>query len=102
MELVEVKEFLEKLEQSQIHFDPHFYKRTHERPITEGMIRSYLNNISKLEKIELGRSSERFKLWYKISTKYNLVIIIEIGISKDLKVISAWNTYRKWKIRLKK
>ena len=33
MELNEVKKFLEELNQNNITFDPHFYKRVGERPI---------------------------------------------------------------------
>ena len=102
MELKEVKPFLEKLNQENISFDSHFYKRTEERPINEGMIRSFLSQINKLEKIEKGKSDDRFKLWFKMSSKYSLVIIIEISTSKDLKVVSAWNTNRKWQGKLKR
>jgi len=52
MELKEVKEFLERLNQENIIFDEHFYKRSKERQINEGMIRNFLSNPNKLEKIE--------------------------------------------------
>ncbi len=100
MELKEVKKFLENLSQADIIFDSHFYKRVGERPISEGMVRSFLSQINKLEKIEQGKG-ERFKLWFKMSRKYSLVLIIEIRISKDLKVMSAWNTNRKWQDKLR-
>ena len=101
MELNEVKSFLEKLDQDNIGFDSHFYKRTGERPISESMIRSFLSQVNKLEKIEQGKSSDRFKLWFKMSSKYSLIVIIEIQISKGLKVISAWNSDRKWQDKLR-
>ena len=100
MELKDVKGFLEELNPDNIAFDHHFYKRTGERPINEGMARKFLSQISKLEKIEQGRK-ERFKLWFKMSRKYSLVLIIEIDSSKGLKVMSAWNTDRKWQDKLK-
>jgi len=100
MELKDVKKFLEELDNDKITFDPHFYKRIEERPISEGMIRSFLPQINKLEKIEQGKGG-RFKLWFKMSRKYSLVLIIEINSSKDLKVISAWNNNRKWQDKLK-
>ena len=100
MKLKEVKKFLEKLDQDKITFDPHFYKRIGERPINESMVRSFLSQINKLEKIEQGKGN-RFKLWFKMSRKYSLVLIIEIDISKDLKVMSAWNTSGKWQDKLK-
>ncbi|MFA5070851.1 MAG: hypothetical protein WC511_00590 [Candidatus Pacearchaeota archaeon] len=101
MELKEVETFLEELNQESIIFDSHFYKRGMERPIDESMVRSFLSQINKLEKIEQGKDKNRFKLWFKMSRKYSLVLIIEINLSKDLKVISAWNTDRKWQNKLK-
>jgi len=101
MEINDVKIFLEELNQNNIMLDPHFYKRTGERPVTESMARSFLSQINKLEKIERGKG-ERFKLWFKMSKKYSLVLIIEISdTTKVLKVISAWNTDRKWQDKLK-
>jgi len=100
MELRDIKRFLEKLNQDNIIFDPHIYKRSSERPITESMIRSFLSQLNKLEKIEQGKEG-RFKLWFKMSRKYSLVLIIEIINSKDLKIISAWNSDRKWQDKLK-
>ena len=101
MELKEVKEFLTKLSQDKITFDFHFYKRSQERLIDESMIRSFLCQLDKLEKIERGKNEDRFKLWFKMSHRYSLVIIVEIKISQDLKVISAWNSDRKWQNKLK-
>jgi len=89
MNLREVQRFLENLNQEDIVFDVHFYKRSRERPINEGMVREFLSNIKKLEKIELGKSEGRFKLWFRMSGKYSLVVIIEIETSKGLKVISV-------------
>jgi len=96
MELKEVKKFLEKPNQNDISFDPHFYKRLGERPINESIVRSFLSQINKLEKIEQGKEKSRFKLWFKMSRKYSLVLIIEILNYKDLKIISAWNSNKKW------
>jgi hypothetical protein len=99
--LEDVKKFLEKINQDSISFDSHFYKRSGERPINESMIRSFLSQINKLEKVEQGKNENRFKLWFKMSRKYSLVLIIEVILSKDLKVISAWNSDRKWQKKLK-
>jgi hypothetical protein len=101
MRLEDVKKFLEKINQDSISFDSHFYKRSGERPINESMIRSFLSQINKLEKVEQGKNENRFKLWFKMSRKYSLVLIIEVILSKDLKVISAWNSDRKWQKKLK-
>lgn len=99
MELKDVRKFLENLDPDRISFDSHFYKRSRERPVDEGMVRKFLSRIDKLEKIEKG-SNDRIKLWFKMSGKYSLVLIIEIILSKDLKVISAWNSNRKWQKQL--
>tara|TARA_Y100000310_G_scaffold76463_1_gene72948 strand:- start:1107 stop:1412 length:306 start_codon:yes stop_codon:yes gene_type:complete len=100
MNLKEVRKFLEELNQKNIAFDPHFYKRVGERPISESMVRKFLSGLTRLEKIEQGRG-ERFKLWFKMSRKYSLVLIVEINSSKDLKIMSAWNTRNKWQKKLK-
>ncbi len=101
MEVKDVRKFIENLNQDNISFISHFYKRTGERPINEGMVRSYLSEPGKLEKIERGKPQDRFKLWFKMSRKYSLVLIIEITLSKGLKVVSAWNSNRKWQKKLK-
>ena len=62
MELKNVKEYLKKVNQDEIIFDPHFYKRSRERPIDEGIVRKFLSQINKLEKIEQGKTKDRFKL----------------------------------------
>ncbi len=36
-----------------------------------------------------------------MSRKYSLVLIIEIDLSKGLKIISSWNSYKKWQERLR-
>ena len=82
MNLGEAKKYLERLNQDRISFDPHFYKRVGERPISEGMVRNFLSKVDKLERIEKGKR-ERIKLWFKMSSKYSLVLIIEI-ISSSL------------------
>lgn len=101
MESKEIKEFLNILNQNNIVFDSHFYKRSLDRPIDESRVRSFLSQIDKLDKIEKGKTENRFKLWFKMSRKYFLVLIVEVLVSKDLKVISAWNSNRKWQNKLK-
>jgi len=102
MDLKEVKKFLETINQDNIDFDSHFYKRSGERPISESMIRSFLSRINRLEKTEYGKKEDnRFKLWFKMSRKYSLIVIID-AFPKGLKVISAWNTNRKWQDKLKR
>jgi hypothetical protein len=101
VELNEVKRFLEELNQDNITFDKHFYKRSSDRPIDESRVRSFLSQIDNLDKIETGKGENRFKLWFKMSRKYSLILIVEVYISKGLKVISAWNSNRKWQNKLR-
>lgn len=102
MNLDEVKELLKSIKQDDIELDPHFYKRIRERPINEGLVRSLIVKFNKLERIEYGKEgSNRFKLWIKMSNRYDLVVIIEVLDSKGLKIISAWNTCRRWQKQLK-
>ena len=100
MKIEDVKHFLSKIKQEKISFHPHFYKRCKQRPIDESMVRKFLSKIEKLERIERG-NNERFKLWFKMSGKYDLVLIIKIENQQNLKIISAWNTSRKWQKKLK-
>jgi hypothetical protein len=37
-----------------------------------------------------------------MSSKYSLVLIVEVMTTKVLKVISAWNSNKKWQKQLKK
>lgn len=100
MDFQGLRNFLETLDQDKIVFDQHFYKRTKERSVNEGMARRFLSQINKLEKIEQGKKG-RFKLWFTMSRKYSLVLIVELETAKVLKVISAWNSDRKWQDKLK-
>jgi hypothetical protein len=100
MELGEVRKFLEGLNQDKIIFDAHFYRRCRKRPINEGMARSFLSRLDRLEKIEKGKC-DRFKLWFRMSGKYSLVLIVEVLVSEGLKIVSAWNSDKKWQRQLK-
>ncbi len=95
MDIAEMKILLGSLNQENISFDPHFYKRIRFRPVNEGLVRRLLLNANLLEKIELGKEGVyRYKLWYKMSSRYSLIVIAEIR-TKLLKVISVWNRRRK-------
>lgn len=101
MVLKSFKKFLESVRQEDVLFDNHFYKRTKQRPINEGLVRKFLSLPEKIDKIERGKGKYRFKVWYKMSRKYWLVLIIEFISGKKFKVISAWNSDRKWQSRLR-
>lgn len=94
------KVFLKELNEENIKFKQHFYERTIDRPISEGLVRNQLRKTETLLKIELQPSlnleEEKYKLWFKLSNKYLLVVISVIS-KKDLYIVTSWNTNRKWK-----
>ena len=100
-----VKKFLEKVKDENIHFKKHFYDKVKERPISEGLVKSSLKKTDKLLKVEEQPSrregEEKYKLWFKLSNKYSLVVIVTIS-GKDLYIITSWNTDRKWQKAIQK
>ena len=100
-----VKEFLEKIDKSQIFFKKHFRRRTHERPISEEMVRKHIKNTQKLLNVEKQpskiKNQKKYKIWLKLSSKYSLVLIIAIA-QKGLYIITGWNTDRKWQKSMQK
>ena len=47
-----VKKFLEELKDDNIRFKEHFYEKTKERPISEGMVREYVKKAELLLRAE--------------------------------------------------
>ena len=104
-DLEKVKTHLEEIEQENIIFKPHFHKRIFERPISEELVRKYIQNTHKLLKVEKQPSKrkgeEKYKIWIKLSNKYSLVLIIAIS-QKGLYIITGWNTDRRWQKSIQK
>lgn len=100
-----VKKFLEELKEENIKFKLHFYERVLDRPISEDFVKEYLKKTDRLLKVEeqptKREGEEKYKLWIKMSNKYSLVIIAAIS-KKDLNIITAWNTDRKWQKSIQK
>ena len=101
MDLVaEVQAWLQTIQTNNIHFKEHFLMRTRERPITKELIITYIRQPSKLLKVEeqasRNTSERKVKLWFRMSATYTL-IIIAVKKNKDLYILTAWNTNRKWK-----
>jgi hypothetical protein len=71
--------------------------------LNEELIRTSLNNFADY----LGFQSHyiegevRYRIGIKLSNKYLLVIILEIG-DEHLNIITAWKTNRKWQKKLQK
>jgi hypothetical protein len=93
-------EYLQKIQPEDIIFKYHFYLRTCDRTISEELVRKYINQIDRIQKIEeqkTGRENERkFKIWIKLSRRYSLVLIFAIN-QKTLYIITGWNSEIKWK-----
>ena len=100
-----VKKFLEEIKDENINFKKHFYDKTKERPVSEGLVKSSLKKTDKLLKVEEQPSrregEEKYKIWLKLSNKYSLVVIAAIS-KKDLYIITSWNTDRKWQKAIQK
>jgi len=100
-----IRDFLKNLKDENIHFKKHFYDRAKERPITEEMVRLNLRKTNKLLNVEellsKRKGEKKYKLWIKLSNKYSLVVVSVIE-EKDLYIITAWNTNRKWQKQIQK
>jgi len=100
-----IKQFLVGLDENNIHFKKHFYDKIRERPISEGLVKSSIKKTEKLLAVEKQRSripgQEKYKFWIKLSNRYSLVVVAAIS-KKDLYIITAWNTDRKWQKELQK
>jgi hypothetical protein len=106
MSLVDkIGEFLEKVEGKDIIFKKHFNDRIKERPISKELVKRYLKNKRKLIKIEEQQTKregeQKYKLWFKMSNKYDLITIVA-KTEKTLYIITAWNTNRRWQKAIQK
>ena len=100
-----IKNFLDSLTDENIKFKLHFFDKIKERPISKELVVNCLKKTERLLKVEEQKSTiegqEKYKLWIKLSNKYNLVVIVGI-VKKDLYIITAWNTDRKWQNSIQK
>lgn len=100
-----VKKFLEELKEDNVKFKKHFYDKIKERPISEELLRKYLKKTDRLLKVEEQPSrregEDKYKLWFKLSNRYSLVVVAAIS-KKDLYIITSWNTDRKWQKSIQK
>lgn len=100
-----VKKFLDDVDDDNIVFKEHFYERSLDRPITESLIRKKIKNTTDLLKVEeqpaRHEGENKYKLEIGLSKRYSLILIIAIT-QKNLYIITAWNTYRKWQKSIQK
>ena len=103
--LEKIKTFLKSLKQENIRFKKHFYDKIKERPITEELVRAYLNKTERLLMVEELSSKvineQKYKIWIKLSNRYSLIVVAVIS-GKDLYIITAWNTDRKWQKEIRR
>lgn len=97
--LEHIRRFLESLGDKNLRFKRHFHDRIAARPVTEGLVRDCLKKIDRLIKAERQPSrkpeEQKYKLWFKLSNRYSLVVIAVVA-GAQLRVVTAWNTERKW------
>jgi len=103
--LSDLKDFLKRIEKANIFFKPHFYEKKEKDRLylDEKMVVDSLKNINQIQGFQrqIVNDEERYRLGIKLSNKYNLVIIFKIE-SKNLYIITAWKTNRKWQKAMKK
>jgi len=103
-DLDEFKEFIKKMDREDISFISYFYLKRDERPeITEELIRDKikdLDNILGFQK-QIVNKKERYRIGIRLSSRYTLVIILEIK-EKGLNIITSWKTSRKWQKAIQK
>lgn len=100
-----IKRIKEIVENSrEIYFKEHFYEKAQERPISEKLVKESLKKIERILYVEEQKAQrqneEKYKVWIKLSNRYNLVVIVTHS-SEGLYIITAWNTERKWQKKQK-
>ncbi|MBS3091967.1 hypothetical protein J4466_00965 [Candidatus Pacearchaeota archaeon] len=97
--LEELKNFFKEIEKESIIFKKHFYdKKESEREyLSEKLIIDNIKNINKIIGFQkqLVKNETLYRIGIKLSNKYTLVVVFKIE-DKDLYIITAWKTYRKW------
>lgn len=105
MEESELKSFLGDIKEENIIFKPHFYEKKEKdrQYLSKNLIINCLRdekNIQGFQK-QIINNEERYRIGIKLSSKYNLVIIFKIE-SKNLYIITAWKTNRRWQKTMQK
>lgn len=105
MEEGELKSFLRGIKEENIIFKPHFYEKKEKdrQYLDKNLIINCLKDESNFQGFQeqIINSEKRYRIGIKLSSKYNLVIIFKIE-SKNLYIITAWKTNRKWQKTMQK
>lgn len=98
-DIYDLKNFLERLDKRDFLFSQHFYDKSKDdrKYLSEELIISSLKDIKKLYGFQEQTygSEKRYRIGIKQSSKYNLIIIAKV-LGKNLYIITAWKSNRKW------
>ncbi|MFQ5531468.1 MAG: hypothetical protein ACE5ES_02525 [Candidatus Nanoarchaeia archaeon] len=100
----DLKKFLNKVNKENIHFIPYFYMKKQERPyISENLVKEKIKDINNILGFQrhVVKGEYRYRVGIKLSGRYTLVVVCEIK-DKDLNIITAWKTNRKWQKSIQK
>jgi hypothetical protein len=94
-----IRKFIENIDEKNVIFTRHAYDRFSQRQMREGLVNSFLRTPDRLFLVERqsarGLWEEKFRIWFKMSSRYSLVVVIVIS-EKDLYVLSCWPCDKKW------
>ena len=103
-DIEELKKFIESLKEENIIFKQYFYNKIRDRPyLNDKEIKKTIKDNKNLLGFQhqVIKNEERYRIGFRLSGKYNLVIVIKIkGI--NLYIITAWKTNRKWQKAIQK
>jgi len=100
----ELKQFLNRLKEENIIFLPHFYTKIKDRPYLNDkeIIKTVKDTKNLLGfQMQIIKNEERCRIGFKLSGKYILVLVTKIE-GKNLYIITAWKTNRKWQKAIQK
>ncbi|MBI2630439.1 hypothetical protein HYW76_05035 [Candidatus Pacearchaeota archaeon] len=100
-----LKEFLTGLKEENIFFSRHFFDKNADRPyLSEKLVIDNIKNTSILVGFQkqIINQEEICRIGLKLSSRYTLVIVFKIKNNKDLYIITAWKTDKKWQKSIQK
>jgi len=101
----ELKKFLKKIKRENIIFRPHFYDKQKEdrQYLSESLVINSIRDIGRFFGFQdqSTKEIEKYRVAIKLSSKYTLVVVSEVK-DKNLYIITAWKTSRKWQKAIQK
>jgi len=97
--LTDIKRFLDNVDEKDVHFKPLFHASIAGRHLSEELVRAFMRKTGKLEFFLAQKArrvgEDKYKLWFKMSSKYALVVVAVFS-GKDLYIVNAWIEDRRW------